>query len=363
MIRLSDELLGWYRANKRDLPWRHTSDPYAIMVSEVMLQQTRVDTVIPYYINFLDRFPNVDSLAEAEEDEVLNLWKGLGYYSRGRNLHKAAKKIMTEHDGVFPQSLAQVRKLPGVGEYTAGAIMSIAFNQSCPAVDGNVLRVIARICGISDDITLHDTKDRITTIVREMMPEGHASDFTQALMELGAMVCTPKSPECGVCPASVDCWAFQNQQVHRLPVKKKKEKPAAQRFFALLLVHQQKLLLTRNHPGTLLKNLWGVPLIEAGEETPASLGEFSVPGLEQMILKETGIQPHQIRHVGKVRHVFTHRIWEMEVLYCSQCTFDAVNPIYQWVNLEDISSLPIPSAFARVIEFLEPGFKHAGDGS
>lgn len=353
MNQLSKKLLNWYRSNKRDLPWRHTSDPYAIMVSEIMLQQTRVDTVIPYYHKFLERFPTVASLAAAEEDDVLNLWKGLGYYSRGRNLHKAAKKIIADHGGIFPQTFEQVRRLPGVGEYTAGAIMSIAFNQPYPAVDGNVLRVISRIHGINEDITLPETKERITTIVREMIPDGHAGDFTQTLMELGATVCTPKSPLCKECPVAQECRAFQNQQTDVLPVKQKKEKPAIQRFFALLLVEEQKILLTRSHPGTLLKNMWGVPLIETSEEKPLSADEFDLNWLNRQVADRIGIQVHQIKHAGKVRHVFTHRIWEMEVLHCTQCTFEAVNPIYQWVNLQDLNSLPIPSAFARVIDLLD----------
>ncbi len=353
MNHLSIKLLSWYRLSKRDLPWRHTSDPYAIMVSEIMLQQTRVDTVIPYYHNFLEHFPTVASLAAAEEDEVLNLWKGLGYYSRGRNLHKAAKKIMTDHGGIFPQTFEQVRKLPGVGEYTVGAIMSIAFNQPYPAVDGNVLRVIARIHGINEDITLPETKERITALVRKMIPDGHAGDFTQTLMELGATVCTPKSPMCEGCPVVQECWAFQNQHTDILPVKQKKEKSAMQRFFALLLVDEQKILLTRSHPGTLLKNLWGVPLIEADGETPSSTGDFNSQELHHKVLEKTGVQLHQIRHIGKVRHIFTHRIWEMEVLHCTQCAYEVVNSNYQWVCLQNLNSLPIPSAFARVIGLLE----------
>ena len=345
MKTLSDKLLFWYNRNKRDLPWRRTSDPYAILVSEIMLQQTRVDAVVSYYNRFLERFPTAASLAQAEEDEVLNLWKGLGYYSRARNLHKAAKVIVHECQGKFPSVPDQVRKLPGVGGYTAGAIMSIAFNQPSPAVDGNVLRVIARIYGIDDDITLSETKKTITGIVTGMIPSEHAGDFTQALMELGATVCIPSAPLCGNCPVSSDCRAFGEQKTGMLPVKQKKDKPRLQHFHALLLVHDQHLLMTRSHPGALLKNLWGVPLIEAA-------ADFKLTGndLQKQIMNLTGVEAQSIQALGKVKHIFTHRIWDMEILYCPHCTVYELKPDFHWVRLESIGDLPVPTAFAKLLK-------------
>jgi len=345
MKALSDKLLIWYNRNKRDLPWRHTSDPYAILVSEIMLQQTRVDTVISYYNRFLERFPTADSLAQANEDEVLNLWKGLGYYSRARNLHKAAKVIAQEYRGNFPSVFEQVRRLPGVGDYTAGAIMSIAFRQPCPAVDGNVLRVIARISGIEDDITVSETKKIITGIVRGMIPKEHAGDFTQSLMELGATVCIPSAPLCESCPVSDDCRAFLEQKTELLPIKQKKLKPQAQNFYALLLLNGGNLLMTRDHPGTLLKNLWGVPLI-VKEDNLALQGEE----LQKQILNHTGVAAQSFQSLGAVRHVFTHRIWEMEILVCPQCSVHALKPDFQWIPLEMIGNLPIPTAFAKLLK-------------
>lgn len=345
MNTLSEKLLIWYNLNKRDLPWRHTSDPYAILVSEIMLQQTRVDTVISYYNRFLERFPTAASLAQAEEDEVLNLWKGLGYYSRARNLHKAAEAIVHQHQGSFPSVLEHVRKLPGVGEYTAGAIMSIAFHQPFPAVDGNVLRVIARIFGIEDDIALAETKKTITGIVRGMIPSEHTGDFTQTLMELGATVCIPSAPLCENCPVSGDCRAFTERKTDMLPVKQKKLKPLTQNFHALLLLDGDKLLMTRKHPGTLLKNLWGVPLIEKEDNNALPREE-----LQKKILNHTGIAAQSFQPMGKARHVFTHRVWEMEILVCPQCSVHALKPDFQWVPLAVIGNLPIPTAFAKLLK-------------
>ncbi len=346
MNTLSEKLLTWYNLNKRDLPWRHTSDPYAILVSEIMLQQTRVDTVISYYHRFLERFPTAASLAQAEEDEVLNLWKGLGYYSRARNLHKAAKEICTNYQGIFPADFERVRKLPGVGDYTAGAIMSIAFNQPFPAVDGNVLRVIARIFGIEGDITLPESKKEISGIVTELIPADHAGDFTQTLMELGATVCTPNTPLCEKCPVSPNCTAYLDQKTELLPVKQKKEKPHAQSFYALILVHDQHLLMTRNHPGTLLKNLWGVPLIEKTEMT-----ELPCDDLQKQILNQTGVTAQAaFQSMGKIKHVFTHRIWEMEILVCPHCSEHVPNTEFHWISFEALRDLPIPTAFMKLLK-------------
>ncbi|UCH94298.1 MAG: A/G-specific adenine glycosylase, partial [Candidatus Aminicenantes bacterium] len=194
------KLLEWYRTSKRDLPWRRTKDIYAIWVSEVMLQQTQVTTVIPYYFRFLDRFPTLRHLARASDQEVLKLWEGLGYYSRGRNLHRAAEKVLTEYNGKIPETLDKFQKLPGVGPYIAAAVLSIACNIPIAAVDGNVMRVYTRIQGISDDIRKGTTGKRIFKELQEVIPSDMAGNFNQAFMELGALVCTPKTPRCVVCP-------------------------------------------------------------------------------------------------------------------------------------------------------------------
>ncbi len=340
MHPISEKLLQWYQQNCRDLPWRKTNDPYAIMVSEIMLQQTRVNTVIDYYECFMKTFPTLQALANASEDDVLNLWKGLGYYSRARNLHKAAHFITHQLGGIFPDKIDEVKKLPGIGDYTAGAILSIAYNQPCAAVDGNVLRVISRLFGIDTDITLSQTKKNITMKVEDMIPSHHAGNFTQALMELGAIVCTPDSPACDHCPVLNFCIAFQKDLTSVLPVKKKKEKPKVLKFFALLFIHEGKILLTRERKETLLKDMWGVPLLDLCEE------EYIAERAHML----TGVTGESIRKVGKARHIFTHRIWEMEVLLCAARTNGTTGPGYYWFPFEALDELPIPTAFMRVLK-------------
>lgn len=204
-VFFSTELLSWYERSKRDLPWRRHRDPYYIWVSEIMLQQTRVDTVIPYFQRFIERFPTIRDLAEAPEEEVLKCWEGLGYYSRARNLQAAAKQVMERHGGIVPDTKAEVSALKGVGPYTTGAILSIAFNRPEPAVDGNVMRVLSRYFLIEEDVAKAGTRTLMEELAAELIPEGRASDFNQALMELGALVCTPKSPQCLICPVMARC--------------------------------------------------------------------------------------------------------------------------------------------------------------
>ncbi|MGB8955280.1 MAG: A/G-specific adenine glycosylase, partial [Tumebacillaceae bacterium] len=200
-------LLAWYEENKRDLPWRRTRDPYAIWVSEVMLQQTRVETVIPYWHRFLEQFPTIDALAKAPEEQVLKAWEGLGYYSRGRNLQKGAQAVQERHHGIVPDALDEMLALPGVGPYTAGAVLSIAYDRPVPAVDGNVFRVLSRIFLIEEDIMKPKTRKTFEGIAEFMIPEGYAASFNQGLMELGATVCIPKNPRCALCPVREQCSA------------------------------------------------------------------------------------------------------------------------------------------------------------
>ncbi|MFS8523800.1 MAG: A/G-specific adenine glycosylase, partial [Limnochordales bacterium] len=203
--RLGEALVRWFEEHKRALPWRQNRDPYRVWVAEVMLQQTRVDTVAPRYVSFLRRFPSVEALAAAGEDEVLKEWEGLGYYSRARNLRLAAREIVNRYGGRFPDSPEELRRLPGIGRYTAAAVASIAFNRPAAAVDGNVLRVMARLHGIDEPVTRAPVQRRIERLTEALIPPGRAADFTEALMELGALVCTPGQPDCGRCPWR-DAW-------------------------------------------------------------------------------------------------------------------------------------------------------------
>ena len=219
------ELLNWYDANKRDLPWRRDRDPYRIWVSEVMLQQTRVDTVIPYYERFMERFPTVRHLAEAPEEEVLKCWEGLGYYSRARNLQAGARQVVELYGGVVPDDKAAISSLKGIGPYTAGAILSIAYNKPEPAVDGNVMRVMSRYFLLEDDIAKPSARTKIERLAASIIPEGRAGDFNQAVMELGALVCTPKSPGCLLCPVLAQCAGRAAGRERELPVKSKAKPP------------------------------------------------------------------------------------------------------------------------------------------
>jgi len=254
----------------RDLPWRHSRDAYKIWLSEVILQQTRVDQGMAYYHRFVETFPDIKILAEASEQEVLKLWQGLGYYSRARNLHFAAKQIMTDYDGIFPETYDEIIKLKGVGEYTAAAISSIAFGEPHAVVDGNVKRVAARIFGIeSSGSKLHDEVKQIMTT---MLDHDRAGDFNQAVMEFGALQCTPKHPACGVCVFNETCFAFRNNMLDVLPAREKKKKPI-KRYFSYFVIQpdEDSIILNRRNEKDIWKNLYEFPLIESGTEIDAGL--------------------------------------------------------------------------------------------
>lgn len=339
-------LTAWYIKNKRDLPWRNTRDPYAIWISEIMLQQTRVDTVLEYYRRFLLCFPDVFTLAAADEEEVLSLWQGLGYYSRARNLHQASRVIVEKYSGKFPQSLDEVRALPGIGAYTAGAVLSIAFDQTYPAVDGNVLRVISRLEGSEVDITLEKVKKQIGDIVLTMIPEGMARDFNQALMELGAMVCTPANPDCQGCPIQADCAAYLSGRQRELPFKKKKDKTTEPVQYWLVIIRQQeKILMEYRKNINLLGNMWGFPMVE---KSPVSTPE-------KQFEEQYGLILRNLKPLGPVRHVFTHQIWQIEVVEAVLAEPEILRelpqaPELRWIAFKDLKGLPIPTAFQKVIQ-------------
>ncbi|MBQ3141261.1 MAG: A/G-specific adenine glycosylase, partial [Clostridia bacterium] len=253
-------LLDWYAQNKRVLPWRENTDPYRVWVSEIMLQQTRVEAVIPYYLRFLERFPSVQALADAPEDELLKAWEGLGYYSRARNLQKTARIVCEKFGGRFPSDYEQLLKLPGIGVYTAGAIASIAFEKPTPAVDGNVLRVLSRLTESHDDITEPAVKARFTQLLADVYPSTRRGDFTQSLMELGATVCVPNGPaRCGQCPLAQLCKAQLHGIQHLLPVKAPKQTRRSEDKTVLLLRCGQRYAVRRREPDGLLGGLWEFP--------------------------------------------------------------------------------------------------------
>lgn len=310
------ELLDWYAVNKRDLPWRRDRDPYRIWVSEVMLQQTRVDTVIPYYERFMRRFPTIRDLAEAPEEEVLKLWEGLGYYSRARNLQAGARQVVERHGGVVPDDKAALSALKGIGPYTAGAILSIAFDKPEPAVDGNVMRVLSRYFLLTDDIAKPSARTRIERLAASIIPEGRAGDFNQAVMELGALVCTPKSPGCLLCPVRDGCAGRAAGMERELPVKSKAKPPRPEARMAALVEgrgrHAGKVLVRRRPDSGLLARMWELPHVLA-PEAGAAAGAGAFDALSRGLAEEAGLLVRPVRLWAEEEHVFSHIRWRVKV--------------------------------------------------
>lgn len=295
-------LLGWYDAHARDLPWRRTRDPYAIWVSEVMLQQTRVDTVIPYYERFLARFPSANALADAALDEVLAHWSGLGYYRRARLLHQGAQTVARAHGGVLPRDPVERRALPGIGRYTAGAIGSIAFDLPEPVVDGNVARVLARVLSLETPLGERETERTLWREAAQLAAGERPGALNQALMELGARVCTPVGPRCGECPLAEVCRARRDGRAAELPVPAPKKPPKPVRLVALLARDVRARLWLERGGGALFGGLWGFPLREGAEREHA-----------RELARRSGLSGELGARLGSVKHVLTHRALQVEV--------------------------------------------------
>ncbi len=258
-----ERIIQWYKVNKRDLPWRKTTNPYKIWISEIILQQTRVNQGLSYYYRFIEKFPSLKDLANAEEKEVLLAWQSLGYYARARNLHKAAQQILTIHNGVFPNTYDELISLKGIGDYTASAIASFAFNKPHPAIDGNVCRVISRLFGIFEEINTTVGKRKITDISKEIIPKDDASTYNQAMMEMGALICLPKNPKCEECPVSIHCHAFQKNLQQELPRKKSKKPPKEIIMNYLVILNNEKptiLMQKRTSSAGIWQNMYEFPL-------------------------------------------------------------------------------------------------------
>jgi len=330
---LPGALLPWYHLHKRNLPWRQDRQPYHIWVSEIMLQQTRVEAVKGYYARFLERLPDIASLASCDDDTLLKLWEGLGYYSRVRNLKEAAQQVMDLHQGVFPATHAEVLSLPGIGEYTAGAICSIAYNLPTPAVDGNVLRVCSRLLNDPSPIDLPATKKRFTAALAAVYPED-AGDFTQALMELGATICGPNcKPDCGHCPCQDFCMGFRNCTAEALPVKSpRKEKRREQRTVFILSCAGQYALEKRPVKG-LLAGLWQFPNIAGHPDTAGCLDAVHAMGL----------QPADLLREVRRTHIFTHIVWDMKGIYLEVAD---TSGDFHWFTEDEINTTAaLPTAF------------------
>jgi A/G-specific adenine glycosylase len=326
-------LLDWFEENQRSMPWRGETDPYKIWVSEIILQQTRVNQGWAYYERFTKQFPNVKSLAEAPLQEVLHIWQGLGYYSRARNMHTAAQQIMQNHRGVFPQDYVEIKKLKGVGNYTAAAISSIAFQLPYPAVDGNVLRVISRIIGVSDDISQQKTVSTITEICQNLMDKEKPGNFNQALMELGAIQCTPKNPNCEICPFITQCVAFAKEQVNVLPVKSMKIKIKERYFHYFIFIKNGKTIIEQRTANDIWKNLYQFPMIETDMSGIANLSGIANAAQHKDIANATFLK--------EVKHKLTHQHLIIR-FYVVNDYFPDFKKHWLKVSMEELENYPFP---------------------
>ena len=335
---MAGPLLAWYDENKRDLPWRGVPDPYKVWVSEIMLQQTRVAAVLPYYRAWMEELPTVEALASVSDEKLMKLWQGLGYYSRARNLQKAARMIAETFGGRFPETYTDLLKLPGVGAYTAGAVASIAFGQPVPAVDGNVLRAAARVADIREDIMEPRIRNSIQVLMEAAVPADRPGEFNQALMDLGATVCLPNgAPECGRCPLAELCEANRLGIQTELPVRRKKAPRRVEELTVYLLLRDGKIALRQRGKRGLLAGLWEFP------HAPESLDEARAAGP----VEGWGLTPLAWKKKLTAKHIFTHVEWHMTGYLL---TVRGEAPGFTWADGPGLEALAVPSAFAKFLE-------------
>lgn len=350
---LRRSLSSWYRHNHRPLPWRRTRDPYRIWVSEVMLQQTQVDTVIPYYLRFIERFPTIESLAESDLQAVLTVWEGLGYYARARNLHRAARRLVESQGGRVPPDYGEFRKLPGVGEYIAAAVMSIAFGRPHATVDGNVKRVLARLFRIETPVNGSGGHGIFREKAEELLDLSDPGTFNQALMEMGAVVCMPLNPRCAVCPIVSFCGAHRSGMVDAYP-KRAPARSIPTHFVAVGVIHRGKrVLITRRPSEGLLGGLWEFPGGKVKE------GESAEQACLREIREETGLEVEILRPLARIRHAYSHFRIIMDVFECRWISGRVrLNgpSAHRWVTIEELEEFPFPKANRRFVPLLrEPG--------
>ncbi|TDG37166.1 A/G-specific adenine glycosylase [Pedobacter changchengzhani] len=332
-----EELIKWYLFNKRDLPWRHTKDPYVIWLSEIILQQTRVEQGLPYFNKFLENFPTVKAFAEANEAKVLKLWQGLGYYSRGRNMHATAQVVMEKYDGKFPVLHDELITLKGIGEYTAAAISSFSSGEARAVVDGNVFRVLSRFFGISTPINSPQGKKAFYNLANEMLYTNDPSTYNQAIMEFGALQCKPKSPNCGICPLNLGCYALKNNLVQVLPIKLKKA-PQKHRFLNyFILIHNNNVLIRERQVGDIWQHLFDFPSIETSDATSLDDNDFMLQ------IKSTFGNDVDAQFITHKRHVLTHQILHIQFFELKNYIFNfSKQKELYWVSLAGLNERPQP---------------------
>lgn len=338
--QVRNALVSWFKEEKRNLPWRNTKDPYKIWVSEVMLQQTKVDTVIPYYERFIVKYPSLESLAKANEEELLKEWEGLGYYSRVRNLQAGVKEVVEEYNSVVPSTRKEIAKLKGVGPYTAGAVLSIAYGVPEHAVDGNVMRVLSRLLLIKEDIAKPKTKKIFEDAVMDLIDIENPSAFNQGLMELGAMICTPTKPKCLLCPVREYCTAFFEGMQEELPIKTKNKKTKTLKMKAVVIEAENgKVLLEKRPTKGLLANMWQFPMVELPTTTHT---------VEELITHDYRISIVKGNSLLTFKHIFSHLTWEMESFEAKVINEIELPANCKWFTLEEIENLPMPVPILKI---------------
>ncbi|WDP90589.1 MAG: A/G-specific adenine glycosylase [Desulfobacter sp.] len=339
--QIQTALRNWYIANRRRLPWRESISPYGVWVSEVMLQQTQVNTVIPYYLNFMAQYPRVQDLAGADLEPILKSWEGLGYYARARHLHKAAHIVAHEMDGRVPEDFQMFLSLPGVGDYIASAVQSIAFGQAHAVVDGNVKRVLARLYCLETPVNHSSSHKTFKALATRLLDARDPGTHNQAVMELGALVCTPKSPDCGGCPLSRQCRAFKRHLTDQFPVRIKKQQVPTRHIAVGIVRKQGRVLITRRKLDGLLGGLWEFPggKVEKGE----TAGQACI----REILEETGIKAETAAFLTRISHAYTHFKIKMDVFYCNYLSGRVTlnGPIdHRWAAIDELRNYPFPKA-------------------
>ena len=366
-----DQFIQWYEQEKRNLQWRYNRDPYRIWISEIMLQQTRVDTVIDYFYRFMEWFPTIEELATAPEEKLLKAWEGLGYYSRARNIQAAAKQIMSEFDGKMPQTPEEISSLKGIGPYTTGAIASIAFGLPEPAVDGNVMRVVSRLFCIEADIAKASSRKIFDEAMRKIIDETYPGEFNQAMMDLGSAICTPTSPKCEACPIQAFCLANKRGIQTSFPVKTKKAKPKDVYYIsAALQNHSGAYYFEERDSQKLLANMWTFPMVEVTQEEYERLkkgweAKREVDLFDDLVAEDGKELPFekqelfiwQTRHLGEVTHVFSHLKWHV-LLFYGRATEEAEqefteNKTSKWLKPAAFDSVVFPKVQMKLVEQLE----------
>lgn len=357
-----ETFLTWYHKEKRNLPWRATNDPYAIWISEIMLQQTRVETVIGYFYRFMEQFPTTQDLAAAEEQKLLKVWEGLGYYSRARNLKAAAQQIVAEFDGEMPQSIEEIRSLKGIGPYTAGAIGSIAFGLPEPAIDGNVMRVVSRLFCIEADIAKASSRRPFDEAMRTIISPDEPGEFNQALMDLGSRICTPTTPKCEECPISQYCLAYAENRQTDFPVKSKKAKPKDVYYIAGAIEDQGSFLLVQRPETGLLASMWHFPLVEVTKEQYEALQRTWAKEEQlqlDLIAEDDALEIFpdlpvvwQKRHFGEITHIFSHLKWHV-LLFYGRKRGELTLQDSEWAAKESFQNYVFPKPQQKLVDQLK----------